>query len=643
MKKIIFILLAALLFSCQNNKEKKQEKEKNGSLSPALKYEQLQQELQKGWNTWDNRSIMTQVLLPDGWAIILHLENKKSGDTLKLAFPGNRVKNSEKVKTIAHTPDGSYTDFTLKWQGIEMQVQSISENKHISILVTPLNNTGNNPYINVNSKIFYEKPGKINFENNSITFITEEYSSVMQVIGKTNPAQNNVIPVSLQQPVLLTTKKQATLEGIKNEIALKAEAYKKKVASYGDYAESYNAIQNVMNWNVVYDPVKDRVVTPVARTWAYGWGKGKIGGYVLFCWDNFFAAYMHAIENKALAYNEAIQMCNEIDDLGFVPNYSGPGNVKSRDRSQPPVGAMMVKEIYKMHPEKWFLEKTFDQLLTWNRWWKDNRDQEGFLAWGSTPFKSPTGDKRELVQNVAKAASNESGLDNTPMMDGVPYDTTIHMFKQADVGLMGLYIGDCQALAEIAREIGRKQEAKELEERAEYYRNNLKKLWSEDVGLFLNKRLDTKEFSHRISPTNFYALIANAATQKQAERMINEHFYNPEEFWGEWIMPSISRNDTAYTGIDYWRGSIWAPMNFLVYYGMCNYNLPKAKKDLSQKSKKLLMKEWLEKAYVRENYNAETGGGDHPRSEHFYHWGALLGMINMIENDFVPPIEKSIE
>jgi hypothetical protein len=34
---------------------------------------------------------------------------------------------------------------------------------------------------------------------------------------------------------------------------------------------------------------------------------------------------------------------------------------------------------------------------------------------------------------------------------------------------------------------------------------------------------DIHKKSQRISPTNFYALIASAAAQ--------EHFYNPDEFW----------------------------------------------------------------------------------------------------------------
>ncbi|UCE06921.1 MAG: hypothetical protein JSW07_02460, partial [bacterium] len=269
-----------------------------------------------------------------------------------------------------------------------------------------------------------------------------------------------------------------------------------------------------------------------------------------------------------------------------------------------------------------------------NRWWQKNRDHDGYLCWGSNPFKPVLNDQREMVQNEFQAAAYESGLDNSPMYDGVPFDTTTHLLQIADVGLMGLYIGDCEALREMAEILGRENEAQELQAQAEKYRTKLQNLWDEDFGLFLNKRLDTGELSRRISPTNFYALIGKAATQEQANRMIEEHFYNPQEFWGEWIMPSIARNDTGYTGRDYWRGSIWAPMNFLVYRAMRNYDLPKARRDLADKSNALLMKQWQEKGYIRENYYTETGGNPGARSDHFYHWGALLGMIALIEDGY---------
>lgn len=633
---ITILSLALVISSCKQTAKQS---------SPEELAAQNKEMILSGWNTWDNRSILTHVLLPEELGLVMELRDGMSGKILPMAFTGNRSEGSEKVETIAHTADGSYTDFILHWQGLDLHVQAVAEDDELNVRLTRQDEVYNEAdLLIVKNEFFYNKEGKVEIGD---VFITTEVEDTIYVtrIPEGEPFRfgDNAIAVKLEKTTYVTCGNQMSAEQIDARIEQAEAVWQSDMEEYGAYAESYNAIRNAVNWNVVYDHVNMKPVIPVSRPWSYGWGDSKPGGWIRFCWDNFFVAYMQSMESKELAFSEAIEMCNYIDTFGFVPNYIGPFNRASRDRSQPPVGGMMVKEIYKAHPERWFLEKTFDQLLKWNRWWPENRDQDGYLAWGSTPFKSVTGDRRDNIQNIIQGARYESGLDNSPMYDGVKFDTTLHMMLLGDVGLMGLYVGDCEALFEMAEILGRSEEAAELKERAGYYREKIKTMWDEETGMFLNKKTDTGELSKRISPTNFYALIAEAATRDQAERMINEHFYNPDEFWGAYIMPSIARNDTAYTGELYWRGSIWAPMNFLVYCGMRNYDLSRAQKDLSEKSKKLLMKEWLDRGFIRENYNAETGGPPSSRSDHFYHWGALLGMINMIQEGFVPPTEAPIE
>lgn len=187
------------------------------------------------------------------------------------------------------------------------------------------------------------------------------------------------------------------------------------------------------------------------------------------------------------------------------------------------------------------------------------------------------------------------------MFDNVPFDTERHMLLQNDVGLSSLYIMDCKLLALIAQELGYKKDVKELRKRAKQYSIELQKLWDEEEGLYYNRRIDTGEKNPRISPTNFYPMLANIPSQTQAERMVKEHLMNPQEFWGEWVIPATPRNDPAFKDNDYWRGRIWAPLNFLVYMGLQNYDLPEVRKAVAEKSKTLLLKEWLKDGSVYEN------------------------------------------
>lgn len=634
----LFLITPFFFVNCTNHGKAQTSAE--SSEDKIASYTELNQRIIHGWNTWDNRNVLSHVLLPEEISLHLQIEDSLSGELLKFAFTGNYA-GKEVVRPLAHTPDGSYTALQLSWGDFNMVVQSVSKGEHLDVLISPKFYTKKlNPgYLLAEIDFPYDRKGEVRMEDGKFQISTGGVEVSIYMNGNSVKDPRSV-KMDFKDYISFSTRK-SSIDEVQERIKTAEASYWLKKQEYGHMSEVYNVIQNAINWNVVYDPVQDRAVTPVARTWSYGWGHQKPGGYVQFCWDNFFAAYMHAIESPELACNEVIQLTNLVDELGFVPNFAGPGQVYSRDRSQPPVGSMMVREIYKMHPNRWFLETTFQQLLRWNRWWKDNRDIDGYLAWGSNPFENVT-DRKQATQNNFAAAVNESGLDNSPMYDSVPFDTSTHLLLQADVGLMGMYIADCEALADIAIVLGELEVARELDERGNTYREKLKKLWNDEFGMFLNKRIDTKEWNYSISPTNFYALLGRAATQEQAKRMIDEHFYNPKEFFGDYMLPSIARNDPGYTGRDYWRGSIWAPMNFLVYLGMRNYELPKARKEIADKSKKLLLKNWDEHSFVLENYSADYGGHPGYRSEYFYHWGALLGMINLIEFGYVPPTETSI-
>ena len=219
------------------------------------------------------------------------------------------------------------------------------------------------------------------------------------------------------------------------------------------------------------------------------------------------------------------------------------------------------------------------------------------------------------------------------MYDGVTFDNKKHLLEQNDVGTTSLYIMDCDYLAKIVEEIGHTEEAQELRDRGEGYRKRMSALWDEKDGFYYNRSTQDGNFNKRTSPTNFYPFLAKVPTNKQAKRMVKEHLLNPKEFWGEYVIPATPRNDKAFTDNEYWRGRIWGPLNFLVYMGLRNYAFPQIRKEFAEKSKRLFLQSWLKDGYVFENYNANTGQGDDTlRSDKYYHWGALLGYISLIEN-----------
>jgi hypothetical protein len=589
-------------------------------------YRRLQRDLARGWNTWNTESMLSHVLLPNGLAVTLGLHAGRYTDRF---FPSTR--DGETVKPGPRTEDGSYTSVDVVWAGNEFRVESGHDGDDLVLLVTARTvsraSTVGNPNLIIEAGMLWNRPGCVERQPDRLAarvgarLVTIQTTAPL-VRDASVPVAAATMAVKLAGEVGVSTGRARSLEEIRQVLGRRRGEMERRAQAYGELADVFTAMRTVLAWNVVYDPEGERVIVPVSRSWNSAWG-----GFVLFDWDSYFAAAMLSFFNPNLAVANAVEVTKGITPHGFIPNWRGPMDQASYDRSQPPVGSLMVREVYRRYPERWFLAEVYDELLTWNRWWPQHRGNHEWLSWGSNDIP-PDG-----AAHTAQGAMFESGLDNSPMFDGVPFNGETSVLELADVGLTSMYVADCDALAEISAILGKQAEERELRDRGDVYRRAVAKLWSEKAGLFLNLQTNTMVPSERMSPTNFYPLLARAVTPAQAERMVREHYFNVAEFDGDYVMPSISRNDPAFKDNDYWRGRIWAPMNFLVYLGMRNYSLDEARGDLVRKSRALLRKTWREQAAVYENLNSVTGRGDDVRNaDPFYTWGALLGYLSFLEH-----------
>jgi len=633
MKYLIIILISIFFLNSSSAISKN---------SPVDEYAAVQRKLAKGWGTFDHRSVFNHVLLPDGLSLNVCFSRRTHGDQenyLKEAFISSRGGGrAEKITPGMHAYDASYTGLTCEWQGSVFKIESAIENSNLFLMVSPIKVGEVIPGVVLEVGMLWNKDGNVKLADESIRV---KLRSKEIIIRSCNPLIKDQLPTTskymvalMDQPVAYYTGgEKKNMDEVKAIIARNREKLILSFAKYASFSETYKAMQSVLAWNIIYDASNHRVIYPVSRIWNQNFG----GHCVLFDWDTYFASYMVSMENKELAYANAVEITKAITPGGFIPNFAGSYGETSYDRSQPPVGSFVFKELYRKYHDKWLLEYVFDDLIRWNRWWPKNRDNKGLLCYGSNPVAPPL--KSDFATHEYQGALYES-LDNSPMYDSIPFNKQTNMLELADVGLMGYYVMDCESLATIAHILGKTQQADELKERGNYYRKNLSQLWDEKSGIYKNKRTDTGKFSERISPNNFYPMLARVPTQVMAERMVKEHLMNPDEFYGQWMLPSIAKNDPAFKDQDYWRGRIWAPMNFLVYLGLKNYELPEARKVLAEKSNRLMMENVKLNGYIYENYNAMTGNITNPdegrqKGDNYYHWGALLGFSSFIENGTV--------
>ena len=394
---------------------------------------------------------------------------------------------------------------------------------------------------------------------------------------------------------------------------------------------------------MVWNQLNARPYTPITRAWIdrymVGIGIDKTArGPLIGLWDNCFNAILHSIENLELSESNIIEILDDssLIEGEFPPNYIVSGFV-SGDRSQPPVGSIAVWKIYRKFKNQRFLKWAYPRLKKWHLWWKKKRDgnQDGLLEWGSHRSKKLGNNARTLY-----AAACESGMDNSPLYDDAEFDRKIGTMNLSDIGLNSLFTADALYLSKIANVIGLHADSEQFLKEWESMRNKINEnLWNEEKEAYMDKYWNG-EFSIRLSPTTFYPLLARIPTKERAELIVKKHLLNEEKFWGDYVIPSISRNDSAYNDQIYWRGRIWPPMNYLVYLGLKEYEMDLIAHKLAIKSSRLFMKEWLEKGHCHENYNAITGNGDdvptptqpHSQgSDRFYSWGALLVLMGIEE------------
>jgi putative isomerase len=609
--------------------------------SGRAEYREIRARLATGWSTWDSRSVASQVLLPEGLAVNLAFKQVRwlAEGYLPRMQVGRREPGAEKVRPGLHALDGSYSELEVRWEELHARVETATDDADVVILVTPLAPPASPVRLVVESGMLWNRPGALAREDGTLAArlpsrTVRVFCTGAAVDDPYVPTRTPYLMVDLAAPVAVATGRSRTVEEVRALLDRRRAALVGRAdTAFGDLAETALAMQAAVAWNTIYEPKHERVVTTVGRLW-----NEEYGGYALFGWDNFFLAWLCAPFDRDLALANVVEHLRSATGEGFIPNDDRGNGSKSFDRSQPPVGAIMVREVYRSHPERWLLEAAFEPLLAWNRWWMKRRLNDGLLSYGSHRAENPFA---EPDVGTRKTAGYESGMDDSPMYEGVPFDAEKGILALQDVGLSSLYVADCRALAEIAALLGRDAERAELEARAEAMAARLESLWDEGTGLYRNRRSDTGEPSPRVSPTSFYPLLARVPDPERAARMVREHLVNDAEFGGEPMLPSVPRSDPAFPRQRYWKGAVWPPLNALVYLGLRSYRLDDARALLARSSQALFLGEWKRSGFICENYSAITGTGADERlsSDPLHTWGALLGMIALVEAGKVPTPE----
>jgi glycogen debranching enzyme len=301
----------------------------------------------------------------------------------------------------------------------------------------------------------------------------------------------------------------------------------------------------------------------------------------LWLWDNAMHSLAYRYVDANLARDQIRGMLVHQFPNGMLPDAIYDEGVVSvidhpivGEVTKPPLLAWAALKLHEMDPDFDFLKEIYVPLVRCNGWWLHMNDDDGD---GLIQYNHPY----------------SSGLDNSPLWDyGLPVESPdLNTYLCVQMG----------SLAVIAEILGLHTESSMWRKRASsIVKRMIQDFWDEEAGLFW--ALHDEKPVPVVTPFNLYPLWTGQLPENIRNRLL-EHLTNPDEFSGEFPIPTVAKNDRHYDPNSMWRGPVWANINYFFVEALHQIGEHKLASTLRQKTLDLIM----EHNVIAEYYNSETG------------------------------------
>jgi hypothetical protein len=257
---------------------------------------------------------------------------------------------------------------------------------------------------------------------------------------------------------------------------------------------------------------------------------------------------------------------------------------------------------------------------------------------------------------IATLQTDESGLDHTPKYDAyIGLDPVTHADHTAawnrvasvydsdavkrdpvkmfaadkficeDVLVNTIYAENLRLLADLHRQVGQEDDAKEIDARASKTRNALfTKCWDEESGLFFDLA-GQREEKLRVSTVSSLFPLALPETPPAIAKRLIEHLADPKDYASPYPVPTVSMKEPLFSpdwieNIMVFRGTTWMNTSWYIARGLRLHGEEKMARHIEDQSVELIAKSGF-----REHYQPRTGEGFGAKD---FSWSALaLDMI----------------
>ncbi len=287
----------------------------------------------------------------------------------------------------------------------------------------------------------------------------------------------------------------------------------------------------------------------------------------LWLWDSAMHTLAYRHIDAQLARNQIRAMLDcQLPD-GMLPDaVYDEGVIAEIDHpiiaevTKPPILAWAALKLHEVAPDLEFLQEIYVPLVRWNAWWFSMNDDD---VDGLVQYNHPY----------------SSGLDDNPLWDyGMPVESPdLNTYLCVQMG----------SLAIIAELLGMDAEAQMWRKRSTaIVRRMIEDMWDEEQGVFQATHNDQP--IPVLTPFNLYPLWTGQLPDHIRERLV-QHLTSPDEFWGEYRLPSVAYNDPHYDPITMWRGPVWVNINYFIIEALRQVNEDELADELARNTLELIM------------------------------------------------------
>jgi mannosylglycerate hydrolase len=331
-------------------------------------------------------------------------------------------------------------------------------------------------------------------------------------------------------------------------------------------------------------------------------------------WDSAFVAMGWATFDEARGFTEVERLLEGQWDDGLVPQivfhapsddyFPGPAvwgvdhTPPTSGITQPPVLASAVRHMIDHSHDRTAAEARvaaiYPRLFAYHRWWGRARDPDGsglvctLHPWETGMDNSPAWDaaltRVPMTTSTAVERRDLTHVDAAMRPRGDEYRRFIHLvdlfrdvrwrpekmllvspFRVADIATNAILLRAERDLFALAQRFGQAADTGEIAARIARMQSAIEKLWDARLGLFHSLDLISGSPIDVATSAGLLPLYAGAADASRTAAMTATLL----RWAGQvpYLVPSTAPDESRFDALRYWRGPVWAVVNWMIAQG----------------------------------------------------------------------------